>query len=190
MERNVVWRPWEGVGIEHLRLTESITGALADGFMFHVFDSDPVRLRYQIRVDTSWTVREVDIDLWGPEHRRLKLRSDGQGGWGDEDGANALRELTGCIDIDLTATPFTNTLPIRRLDLKPGDAAEIKVVYIRVPELSIEAVAQRYTCLEQRGTGARYRYEGLATGFRAEIDVDETGIVLDYPDIFRRILLD
>ena len=157
--------------------------------MFHVFDSGPVRTRYQIRVDTRWIVREADIDIWGPDHRRLALRSDGKGGWSDGDG-NPLPELDGCIDIDLTATPFTNTLPIRRLGLGPGDTAEIKVVYIRVPELVTGAVMQRYTCLEQGATGARYRYEGLATGFRAEIDVDESGIVLDYPDIFRRILLD
>ncbi len=89
----------------------------------------------------------------------------------------------------LTATAFTNTLPIRRLGLQPGDARVIDVAYIHVPELTVEAVQQRYTCLEQRSDGARYRYEGLGTGYQTELKVDGAGFVLDYPDLFRRVAL-
>ncbi len=45
----------------------------------------------------------------------------------------------------------------------------------------MEPVKQRYTCLEQHADGARYRYEGLATNFLTELDVDRNGFVLDYP---------
>ncbi len=186
MERDVVWQPWDEPGIEHLRLIEDTDGAVADSLLFRLFDGRPVRLRYRIRVDAGWRVREVDIELWEPGHRRLALRADGEGTWSDGDGL-PLPHLSGCIDIDLTATAFTNTLPIRRLQFQPGQAEVIQVAYIRVPELSVEAVEQRYTCLEQRPGGARYRYEGLATGFVAELDVDSAGLVLDYPGIFRRV---
>ena len=30
-----------------------------------------------------------------------------------------------------------------------------------------------------------YRYESLKSGFTAELKVDEDGLVIDYPDIFR-----
>ncbi len=189
MERNVLWQPWDDAGIEHLRLTESDDGAIADSMLIRVFDAKPVRMRYEIRVDAGWRVRSADIDLWDPERRRLTLRSDGQGSWSDGAG-NPLPDLFGCIDIDLTATAFTNTLPIRRLGLKPGEADVIDVAYIRVPELTVESVKQRYACLEQRESGASFRYEGLATGFRTELDVDDAGLVLDYPGIFRRIRLE
>jgi hypothetical protein len=188
MEHDVIWQPWDEPGIEHVRLTEDTSGAVADSFLFRVFDLRPVRMRYEIRVDDAWRLRQVDIDQWDPDHRQLMLRSDGEGSWIDADG-RPLPDLASCIDVDLTATAFTNTLPIRRLGLKPGEAAVIDVAYIRVPELSVEAVQQRYTCLAQSDNGARYRYEGLGTDFRTELDVDASGFVLDYPDIFRRVAL-
>ena len=45
---------------------------------------------------------------------------------------------------------------------------------------------QRYTCLRQ---GRRYLYEGLFRGFSAELELDEAGLVLDYPDTFRRVAM-
>ncbi len=186
MEHDVVWQPWDEPGIEHLRLIEAPDGAVADSLLFRLFDGRPVRLRYRIRVDAEWRVREADVELWEPDHRGLSLRSDGEGTWSDGDGL-PLPHLNGCTDIDLTATPFTNTLPVRRLRLASGRAQVIKVAYIRVPALSVESVEQRYTCEEQRADGARYRYEGLGTGFVAELDVDDAGLVLDYPDLFRRV---
>jgi hypothetical protein len=186
MARDVIWQPWDEPGIEHLRLVEEADGWVADSFLFRVFDGEPVRMRYRVRVDAAWRVREADVDLWDPDYRSLTLRSDGDGHWTDADGT-ALPHLTGCIDIDLTATAFTNTLPIRRLRLRSDQAEIIPVAYIWVPQLSVEAVEQRYTCLEARDDGARYRYEGLGTGFETELDVDDAGLVLDYPGIFRRV---
>ncbi|MEZ5648695.1 MAG: putative glycolipid-binding domain-containing protein, partial [Alphaproteobacteria bacterium] len=109
--------------------------------------------------------------------------ADGEGQWKDQNGI-LVSELDGCIDIDISATPFTNTLPIRRLNLKQGEAADLSVVYIAVPELAPRKVRQRYTCLEP---GKIYRYEGLDSGFAAEITVDDDGLVIDYPGIFRRM---
>jgi hypothetical protein len=42
-------------------------------------------------------------------------------------------QLGGAIDIDISITPFTNTLAIRRLNLRRGQSEEIIAVYIRVP---------------------------------------------------------
>lgn len=49
----------------------------------------------------------------------LVLKSDGNGHWKDHKG-ELFPDLGGCNDIDLYFSPFTNTLPIRRLLLKPG----------------------------------------------------------------------
>ena len=54
-------------------------------------------------------------------------------------------ELRDCIDVDITATPFTNTLPINRLRLAPGQSADISVVYVTTPGLDISVSAQRYS---------------------------------------------
>lgn len=189
MERTALWQPWHDVGLEHLRLVESDNGAIADSVVIQLIDHQLVRLHYEIRVDAGWRVREADIDMWAPDLHQLKLRSDGCGRWTDANG-DALSDLNGCIDIDITATPFTNTLPIRRIRLEPGEAETITVAYIRVPELSVEPEKQRYTCLERGSDGTLYRYEGLGTGFVSNLPVDLDGLVLDYPGIFRRLPLE
>ena len=94
-------------------------------------------------------------------------------------------QLGGAIDIDISITPFTNTLPIRRLNLRTGQSEEILAVYIQVPGLSITTDRQRYTCLE---TGRRYRYESLDSDFTREIEIDVNGLVVIYPGLFRRVL--
>jgi hypothetical protein len=109
------------------------------------------------------------------------MLSDGAGHWRRADGA-PLPELDGCIDPDISMTPFTNTLPIRRLGLGIGDTAEIGVAYVLVPELSLRAAPQRYTRLGDR----LWRFESLDSGFTADLTVDAEGLVVDYPGLFRR----
>jgi hypothetical protein len=117
----------------------------------------------------------------------VDLEADGSDRW-HAAGGQARADLEGCIDVDISATPFTNTLPIRRLGLEPGGSSEIDVVYVDpLPALEVRREAQRYTYLEVREHGARYLYQSVRSGFRAELEVDADGLVLDYPDLWERV---
>ena len=72
----------------------------------------------------------------------------------------------GCIDVDISAAPFTNTLPIRRLGLMKGERREIRVAYLALPALTVEPADQAYTCIEPQ---RRYLYEKLFRQFQAEL---------------------
>ena len=76
-------------------------------------------------------------------------------------------------------------MPIRRLALSHGKSAEILVVYILLPDLTTTTDRQRYTRLDAEGR--RYRYDSLDSDFTRDIDVDEHGLVVLYPGLFRRI---
>lgn len=175
------WRAEDGLGIEHadvavgaseIRVESVVTG---DRF-------GPYGARYRLHCTGDWTVRSVEIDVVGGAS--LRLASDGEGNWRDGAGS-PLPELQGCIDVDISATPLTNTLPIRRLRLAEGARREIRVVYIAVPSLTLAPALQAYTCLM---SDRRYRYEGLFRHFETELDVDGHGLVTDYPTLFRRVL--
>jgi hypothetical protein len=85
------------------------------------------------------------------------------------------------------ATPFTNTLPIRRLKLAVGEAADLTVVYVAVtPTLAVRPARQRYTHLRGNEDGDRYLYESLERDFKRELLVDRQGLVVDYPGIWER----
>jgi hypothetical protein len=185
MKREVMWAQWDGPGLEQLRVSLDRAQPIAEGQVITtLFDERPLRLSYMVRCDDQWRVREVRVIAEGVQ-TAVSLRGDGEGRWTTDTG-EALPTLDGCIDVDIMATPFTNTLPIRRLNLQPGGSAEISVAYVVVPSLEVVVSPQRYACLESRPDGGLYRYEGLDTGYTNELPVDADGLVIDYPGIWRR----
>jgi uncharacterized protein len=176
------WRDWSGEGLEHLFLRERPEGILADSAVVGADDGELFAARSRILFDTGWQARRLEVSLVGDD-RRLDLTSDGVGHWTDPSGAPR-PDLAGAIDVDLTATPFTNTLPIRRLGLRSGQSETIQVVYVRLPDLSVTTSRQRYTCLQ---SGRRYRYESVDSDFAREIEIDDDGLVVTYPGLFRRV---
>ena len=85
--------------------------------------------------------------------------------------------------MDLGIGASTNTLPMRRLSLPVGGATEVHAAWVRFPDLELERLPQRYTRLADR----RYRYESLDSGFTAELDVDDLGLVVLYPGWCERV---
>jgi hypothetical protein len=86
-------------------------------------------------------------------------------------------------DIDISATPFTNTLPINRLQLKVKERQVIEVIYFDIFEKEIRIVKQIYTRL----TGVQYVYENYDGSFKANLVVDEHGLVVEYPELFEMV---
>ena len=185
METHVWWTPLQQIGLEQLHLVENQTGVVADGFVLGIENTTPFRLWYQVRTDSNWNVRECLLQVGGEKGQTVHLYTDGQGHWTDAAGV-VYSALNGCLDIDISRTPFTNTLPIRRLALTPGESADLLVAYITVPDLSIRPVQQRYTCLSHTASSEIYRYEGLESNFTADLLVDDQGLVVDYPGIWKR----
>jgi hypothetical protein len=110
----VRWRQWQSPGIEHLVLRQSSDGILATSVVVSA-DADPFAVRYSIVCGPDWLAREVEVDLIGGTS--VRLTTDGLGNW-LKDGV-PVAELEGALYPDLTITPFTNTLPIQRLQLNP-----------------------------------------------------------------------
>ena len=186
MERNVAFSRCDRPGLEHLRLIEQNEEIIADGLVISIEEDTPFRAHYIIHCDSAWCVRAITLDLFDNQAPPLQLQADGKGHWSTANGT-PLPSFDGCIDVDITATPFTNTLPIRRLHLTPGLSAEITAVYFKLPELQFQPARQRYTCLNTSANGSVYIYEGLESGFTAKLQVDNDGLILDYPDLWKRI---
>lgn len=187
MKTIIVWTSENEIGLEHLQASESETEVVADGTIIRIEDEKPFRCTYRIRCDALWRVREVKINSSGETHKSCFLKTDGAGNWTDAENKR-LPDFGGCLDIDISATPFTNTLPIRRLKLKRRESSNIAVVYFSLPDLTIQRSQQRYTCLEKADSKAIYRFEetGIFKGFSAEITVDGRGFVVVYPNLFKR----
>jgi len=173
------WLPDLGEGTEQFRFRVLPDGYEGRGEIAATLDGAPLNASYLVETDSDWITRRVRVVVTGGNS--LEILSDGRGHWRRADGT-ALPELDGCIDPDLSITAFTNTVAIRRLGCRVGEAADIKVAYILAPELSLRAAPQRYTHLADR----MWRFHGLDIDFTADITVDEEGFVIEYPLLVTR----
>jgi hypothetical protein len=119
-----------------------------------------------------------DPDLW--------LATDGSARWGEINGAHRV-ELDGCYDVALACTPFTATLPIRRLPLHVGDTADLAVALVDVETLEVRAVRRRYTRVGERRWAVTDLDAAIDERHASEFEVDEHGLVVDEPGRFRRV---
>jgi uncharacterized protein len=187
-----VWRRRDGSTIEHCQLREAADdastersereGPQLDGAVVGTLDGRPLRAEYTVACAADWRTRFVEVVVaHGADVRRLELATDGDGRWW-RDGAE-VPALAGCLDVDVSVTPSTNTLPIRRLALAVGEARDVTAAWVRVPSLDLEPLPQRYTRLDER----RWRYESARGAFVAELDVDDAGLVVRYGELWEAV---
>jgi hypothetical protein len=169
------WRTWDHDHLETLTLRWENEGWTATG------EVGREALTYVLRLSATWETRQFLLfrDLEQPD---LWLGTDGTGRWGEINGAHR-PDLTGCTDVALAITPFTNTVPIRRLTLDVGENARIDAAVVDTDTLGIVPVAYRYERLAAR----RFGRTNLDTGEHVELDVDEFGLVNDEKAAFRRL---
>lgn len=133
--KRIVWRGLNGASREVCSVELDADSLVARG---HV-DVGAAACAYQLKASTDGTSTELELQV---SDREVVARlSDGE--W-VVDGV-ARPDLAAAREVDISATPLTNTLPIRRLRLAVGDAADIITAYISVPELAVSPHPQRYT---------------------------------------------
>jgi uncharacterized protein len=182
LTRAVLWSDRESGGLDRCVLADGGDGgSRLSGTALVTFDAVPYEIRYTVIVDAAWHTRSVGVHVQGGpgDDARLALLAGDDGTWSV--GREPYEELTGCVDVDLGCTPATNTLPVRRLGLAVGEAADISVVSVRFPDLAIAVEEQRYV----REAPDLYRYS--SGPFAAELVVDRHGLVLDYEELWHAV---
>jgi len=171
------WRPEEGEGLEHLVLRATPSGYSVRSNVI----GPSFAVSYAIDLDKTWRVLGFTVD--SVDGRIREYRSIAPGRWEDGQG-NKLPVFDGCIDIDLSFTCFTNSLPVRRTEFAQGQARDFAMLWMPSDTLDPFVDGQRYTCREP---GRRFRYEATDGTFEAEVTFDDYGLVTDYPGLFRRV---
>jgi hypothetical protein len=175
----ILWQELETGALDRCQLEAGPDGLRLSGTVLTPAHGTPLDVRYLVEADPDGLTRRVELELDGGSTRRLLL-GDGSGVWRWDDGPD-LPKVAGCLDVDLTVTPATNTLPIRRLGLKVGQAADCRMAWVQFPGLEVVPSEQRYERL------AADRWQFSSGDFAAELLVDPDGLVLDYGGLFRSL---
>lgn len=193
--RRFVWS-----GVDDPSRTDSVlvsfgtSGMRASGSSF----TETYATGWTLDVDELWRTRRIDVVASGRGwSRHLCLVRSAEGEWTSE--ATALGEsalaapgivpgtdLDGALDCDLGMCPLTNVMPIRRLGLLTGSVPDTPLVmaWIEVPSLRVLRSDQVY------GSGSApglVRYTSHSRDVRTELEVDDDGVVVDYPGLAQRV---
>jgi len=174
-----VWDRLDEKTIEYCRVTyaelisvnSDITG---------IVDDSPFHVNYNLIINNDWQIYSFSIKAWTGKEiniflKRINSFDEKSFVWSDEAG-NLYPDFNECLDIDISLTPLTNTLPIRRLSPGKNQPAIIDVLYVEMPSGNLKHVKQRYTNLGKN----TYLYESLDSDFKSEININENGFVTQY----------
>lgn len=181
MQHNILWTGREYYSLENCLIKEGEAGADILSTIIGMYERTIYQVSYHIKTNKDWHTTSLAIHSRQGNHiDHHLLESNGAGSW-KMDGKDA-PQYQGCLDVDIPLTPFTNTLPIRRLNMAHGAVQEIKVIYADMLAREIKPVRQQYTRL----SGKEYHYQNIPNDFEATIQVDAHGFVVDYPELFIR----
>jgi hypothetical protein len=181
MQRNISWNGMKYQSIEHCSIREESVQIVIDGNIMGESDGRAFNASYSIRVDRNWGVQyaRVDIAVKGLGLENLLELERSEDRWLVNEQYD--ERFGDCRDIDISLTPFTNTIPIRRLELQDGECREIEVIYIDVLEKKVKSMKQSY----MRVSEGKYVYKNTDGSFRAELLTDGDGMIVSYPGLFR-----
>lgn len=182
VERRIFWRRLDGPGLDQATMRIGADGGGASGASVAVVDGEGFAVRWHVVWDTAWRTRAVRVERLDVVPSLLDLAVDEAGVWRDA-GGREVPALEGCLDVDIACTPFTNTLPLRRLGLGIGASATIRVGYIALPGMAASCSVQRYI-LEAPDL---VTFEVPDTGFRSRLRLDDQKLVLHYDALFERV---
>jgi hypothetical protein len=177
---SIFWRGFFLPGHEACRLFSQDSHWHLEGTAVFSHEQQPCRLDYQIICDEDWQTLSVDVGGWvGNSIINIHIKTDSSHRWW----LNEIEqpEVLGCTEIDLNFSPSTNLLPIRRLNLAVGEAADVKAAWLRFPSFKLEPFPQTYHRLDEM----TYRYESTDGQFVRELKVNQSGFVIDYPGLWQ-----
>jgi uncharacterized protein len=178
--KSILWRGLLFPGHEVCRLFSQDSRWHLEGTAVFSHEQRPCRLNYRVVCDEAWRTLSANAEGWrGNTIIDIQIRTDSSHHWWLNEVEQP--DIIGCIDIDLNFSPSTNLIPIRRLNLAVGEMADVRAAWLRFPSFTLEPLPQKYHRLDE----TTYRYESAGGQFVAELKVNQSGFVIDYPGIWQ-----
>ena len=179
---SILWRGFYLAGHEACQLSSQNSHWHLTGTAVFSHQQQPCRLDYLVVCDSRWHTRSGKVAGWlGNTFVNIELAIDLDHHW--QLNGIVRPEVAGCIDLDLNFSPSTNLLPIRRLGLAIGQAAEISAAWLRFPTFELEPLPQLYRRVDE----STYHYESDSGQFVADLQVNPTGFITNYPGIWQAV---
>jgi uncharacterized protein len=179
--KTILWTSSTLHSAEYFTLKGWSEGYLLDGTINTLLDGQPTQIVYSIDCDQDWITRRVALRQYTAQgEQRLFLTVDAALNW-YSDGV-LIPWAAGLTDVDLSVTPATNMLPIRKHQLQIGEKREVNCVWVQPPTLELATLPQHYTRIDAR----HYDYAAPTLDYTAMLTVDEDGVIIQYGDLWEQ----
>jgi uncharacterized protein len=178
--RSAVWQRLDIRGMDSCRVFADEEGWTVEGAAAFVEKGQPAHLAYGICCDQDWTSHRAQVRGWvGARNIDVALQQTPASTWTNH--GQPLAEMAGLLDVDLGFTPASNTNAIRRLNLSVGQEIETTALLLDTDDWTVRRLRQVY----RRLSSNTYRYASPMHGYEAVLDVDDFGMVINYPDLWK-----
>jgi hypothetical protein len=175
----ILWRRLDYPGHEWAQLFSQDSLWHLTGTALFEYERQPSKLDYTVICDSSWrTISGKVTGQVGDKIIDVAISVDSSQRWSLN--GTECPQVDGCIDLDLNFSPSTNMLSIRRLNLSPGQSAEVRAAWIHFPSFNLEPLEQVYRPIDK----TTYHYESEGGSFIAQLRVNDNGFVTDYPGLW------
>lgn len=167
----LTWRRLDQPGGDTCALMRAPGGWVLDGTAWFA----ETRLTYRVECSEDWSTKRATVtgqvdgrDVAWEITRAPVWQINGT----PVDGLEVAR------DIDLSFTPATNLMPLRRLP--ESGAMQVQAAWFLWPDATLQPLDQSY----QRLDGGQVQYRSQQTGFEATLTVNSAGFVTEYPGLW------
>ncbi|MGV0655543.1 putative glycolipid-binding domain-containing protein [Mycolicibacterium thermoresistibile] len=180
------WRAYDDPRMESVRVNVSGNRIKAYGrIVAGASDLHPAfSASYDLVTDEAGATRRLSMTVTLAEReRQLSISRDEENMWLVQDHQNQTKRAPydGALDVDVIFSPFFNALPIRRTGLyQRTDSITLPVVYVRLPEVTVEAATISYS-------SAPDGIKVVSPVADTTVTVDDDGFILSYPGLAERI---
>ena len=190
--RLLTWSSDDGRRLEAVRIVITERGLRASGYLV-VVGRHSYGATFTVLCDAAGRTRRLNVQSDSAlTERGLSLTRTPGGPWLDGAGKAPPRgqqpgpDFNNALDIDLTASAFSNSLAIRRLGLhRRYGEEEVLVAQIAIPDLHVTPLVHSYRTVALTLDGAKINHRGPAGTH--DITVDRHGFVIDLPQLSYRL---
>jgi uncharacterized protein len=175
---SAIWRRIDTPGHDACWLIRDQRSLMLDGAAIFKHAAGPARLAYRVMCDTDW--RTVSgLVLGYIANRPVSFNIARQ----DSDwtlNGTVVPGLDQLDDLDLSFTPATNLLHLRRQNVLHGKTAKVPVAWLDIDTGTLTNLPQFY---ERRGT-SRFWYQAPTVGYEGMLEFAPDGFIQNYPELW------
>ena len=181
MSAFAIWQRLDMPGHDAALLTRGGTGWSLRGTAVFKHQAVAACITYSVDIDPSWETRRGRAQGFVGDRVLDHVISREPDGW-HLDGAK-IDGLQHLLDLDYGFTPATNLQQLRRIALRPGQAADLPVVWFDIDAATLTELPQRY----ERRSETTYLYTAPTVPYEGLLELSRDGFAKVYPQLWLQV---